>query len=481
MSELKTAIQQPPLYIDLDNTLSKTNTLHEATLGLLRTKPWYLFWLPFWLLRGQAYLWQRLSEHVSLNVALLPYRPEVLAFLKQEYEAGRELVLISGSHHTVVSNVAQHLALFHDALGSTESVHLVSERKLAAITEHAQQQPFDYIGDSRHDLPIWQASRKAIVVSGSNSLWQQAQKLAPATERIKPIQPPYLKAIFKAMRPHQWAKNLLLFAAVFLSHQFTQLPLVLNSALGFLAFSLCGSAVYVINDLADLEADRLHTKKRKRPFAAGDVSALTGAMLAVLLLAGATTVTLVLPKDFAFVLAGYFVLTLLYSVYLKEKLLIDVFLLGGLFTIRVWAGGACTGIAISHWALAFFMCLFLSLALAKRYSELASTVAERGEGALHRRNYRTSDMQFLLSLGCSSALISMLVVTLYINSADVVRYYRRPSLLWLICPLLGYWSSRLWLIAARGRLDEDPVLFTIKDKVSYLTGSIIALIVLLAI
>jgi 4-hydroxybenzoate polyprenyltransferase len=481
MSSVDVKTEEPTLYVDLDGTLMKTNSLHEAIIALLRTRPWNVFRLLYWLTRGQAYLWHRLSQQITLNAALLPYRQEVLDYLERERAANRKIVLISGAHEAVVESVAQHLGVFDDYLGSNESIHLVAHHKLSAIARHDGQKPFSYMGDSSDDICIWKSSLQAIVVGVNQSFARKIQNFAGSVGHIEITHEPAYRTVLRALRPHQWAKNILLFAAVFLGHKFNEVSLVINSALGFVAFCLCGSAVYIINDLADLEADRLHPKKRSRPFAAGDISAVTGILLSVLLFLTALTVSVSISLTFTAVLAAYFALTLLYSFYLKEKLLIDVFLLGLLYTLRVWAGGVCTGIVISNWALAFFMCLFLSLALAKRYSELSDFAAANGKGPLYRRDYRVSDMQFLMSLGCSSALMSVVVVALYINSPDVTRYYRRPTLLWVVCPLLAYWLSRLWLIAARGNLDEDPVLYAIRDKLSYILGLIIVAIVLLAI
>jgi 4-hydroxybenzoate polyprenyltransferase len=424
MGNPTTQVSPTPICVDLDGTLIKTNILHEIVLAFIRTAPQKAFLVPYWVVRGREYLWQRLSEHTSINAALLPYRQEVLEYLRQEKDAGRELVLISGAHHSIVEKVSDHLKLF--------------DRNLF-----------------------------------KNSL-ENAEYLDLPRKRN------YL-AFMKAMRPHQWAKNLLLFAAVFLSHKFNDLSLLLASAQGFVAFSLCGSAVYILNDLIDIEADRIHPRKRHRPFAAGDLTPVPGLLLSLSLLTCAFAIAIGLSLNFTLVLAFYFTLTLIYSLYLKEKLLIDVFLLAGLYVIRVWAGGASTEIIISQWALAFFMCLFLSLALAKRYSELLASTDLVEERQLPRRGYRYSDRQFVLVYGCASSLMAVLVIALYVNSPDVTRYYQRPSLLWFICPALAYWSGRLWIIATRGELDEDPVLYAIKDQVSYLIGAMIIAIVLLAI
>ncbi|MGH9935781.1 MAG: UbiA family prenyltransferase [Blastocatellia bacterium] len=479
------ADQPVPLCVDLDGALIKTNTLHEAVVALILANPWLVCALPFWLMRGQAYLWQRLSERVMVNPETLPYRPEALAYLKREKESGREIILISGAHKAVVRKVAGHLGFFDDAFGSDESLHLVGSAKLAAIARRYGDGSFDYLGDSRADLPIWKECRQAIIVSRDRALVRRLRRNAPNVEVIEPTGKSRIRAAVAALRPHQWSKNLLLFAALFLGHKFNQPPVALAALAGFVIFSLGSSAIYVLNDLTDLEADRLHASKKKRPFAAGDLSAGAGLLLAISLVAVALTLAPMLSVEFAMALVGYLALAVLYTFYLKEKLLVDIFTLAGFYTIRVWAGGASTGIAISHWALAFFMCLSLSLALAKRYAELA---AQREDGLnqssdrpFNRRGYRPEDGQFIMTLGCASALMSVLVVALYINSPDVLRYYRRPALLWLICPALAYWASRIWLIASRGELNEDTVLFAIKDRVSYLVGAVIVITVLLSI
>jgi 4-hydroxybenzoate polyprenyltransferase/phosphoserine phosphatase len=481
MLNLMASSSRPPLCVDLDGTLIKTNTLHESFLALARTAPQRAILAPFWLARGQAYLWNRLSEHVAIDVTLLPYRPEVIEYLRAEKSAGRELLLISGAHHSLVERVARHLGLFDHYLGSDELTHLVAGKKLSAIVERYGKKSFDYVGDSRADLQVWKESRRAVIVSRDRFLVSRLQKVADSLEHIAPSGKVWFKTLPKAIRAHQWAKNLLLFAAVFLSHQIGNLGLLFNAALGFAAFSLCGSAVYIINDLVDLEADRLHLKKRKRPFAAGDLSPVTGVIASSVLFLGAFAIATSISLSFTAALGVYSALTFLYSLYLKEKLLVDVYVLAGLYTIRVWAGGASANITISHWALAFFTCLFLSLALAKRHSELTGATETQENKRLSRRGYRPTDAPFVLCFGCVSSLMSVLVIAIYLTSPDVAAHYSRPSLLWFVCPALAYWSSRLWIIAARNRLDEDPVLFTIKDRVSYLVGAIIVAIVFLAV
>jgi 4-hydroxybenzoate polyprenyltransferase/phosphoserine phosphatase len=481
MGNLIAPAPHPPLCVDLDGTLIKTNTLHEYILALIRTAPQYVLLLPLWLIRGQAYLWNRLSQLVTINVALLPYRNEVLEYLQREKHEGRELILVSGASQSLVERVASHLNLFDHSLGSDALTHLVAKKKLSVILERYGKKSFDYIGDSHADLEVWQESRRAIIVSRDKYLVNELQKRADNLEHIEPAGGIWFKALLKAMRIHQWAKNLLVFAAIFLSHQFDEFTLVFDAMRGFAAFSLCGSAVYITNDLVDLEADRLHPKKRTRPFASGELSPVIGVLASIFLLLGAFAFATSISPAFTAVLGVYLTLTFMYSFYFKEKLLVDVFVLATLYTLRVWAGGVSVNVAISHWALAYFMCLFLSLALAKRHSELSAAVDLQEGESLTRRDYQPSDAPFVLSFGCVSSLMSVLVIAIYLTSPDVVSHYRRPSLLWFVCLTLAYWSSRLWIIAARGRLDEDPVLFTIKDRASYIAGIIIIAVVLLAI
>jgi 4-hydroxybenzoate polyprenyltransferase len=283
----------------------------------------------------------------------------------------------------------------------------------------------------------------------------------------------------RALRVHQWIKNLLVFVPLLMAHRILDAGVLTQATLAFIAWCLCASAVYLINDRLDLEADRLHATKRHRPLAAGTLSlSAIWALVPLLGLSGLAIAFLLLPVSFGISILFYLGLTTAYSVHLKRMLMIDVLILAGLYTLRVLSGGYATGIPVSPWLLAFSMFLFLSLAFVKRYAELLA--ADPALTETSRRNYSAHDADLLKSFGSASGYLSVLVLVLYINSREVVALYRRPTILWLVGPCLLYWITRIWLLAHRGEMDEDPILFTVKDRTSYLVGGLVATVIIVA-
>jgi 4-hydroxybenzoate polyprenyltransferase len=283
-------------------------------------------------------------------------------------------------------------------------------------------------------------------------------------------------ALARALRPHQWVKNLLVFVPILLDHRLTQPEVVARGAIAFAAFCLAASGAYVVNDLLDLEADRSHPAKRYRPFASGALAPRVGYLLApaligISLLIGAA---LVAPGFLALLLL-YIGLTTAYSAYLKRIVVLDVLLLASLYTLRVLAGITASEVRFSTWLLAFSTFLFLSLAFLKRHGEL-STLAAHAVPAARRRGYLPQDMEWLRTMGAASAYLAVLVLALYLNSEEVVRLYRKPAVLFLVCPLLLYWTGRMWLLAHRGQIDEDPIVASARDPSSYVVGALVLLV-----
>jgi 4-hydroxybenzoate polyprenyltransferase/phosphoserine phosphatase len=461
--------------VDLDGTLVKTDLLLETVLLLLKRNLLYLFVLPFWLLRGKAFLKQEVSRRVNLDVAVLPYNQEVLALLHNASRAGRTLVLATAADRKVAQQVADHLGLFSAVFASDGRVNLGGRNKREVLEQHFGDGGFDYMGDSAADLAVWQTANKGIVVNGSPRLIRRARAHCPV-EVVREARPSLLKVWVRALRVHQWVKNGLLFVPLVASHQLTNVGLFGAVLVGLVAFCLCASSVYVLNDLLDLEADRHHPKKKRRPFASGALPLTTGAALTAACLTGAVLVSLLLPPLFRVILGAYYALTLGYSLYFKRKLLVDVHFLGGLYTIRVLAGGAAAGIICSPWLLGFSMFLFLSLALVKRFAELRNLEQQQIEVA-KGRGYQASDLQVVCNLGTASGFCCVLVLALYISSPQIEPLYKTPAALWMLCPLVMYWISRVWVVAHRGKMDVDPVVFALKDKVSYLVGACAALVI----
>ena len=467
-----------PLCVDLDGTLIRTDMLWETLLRVIKEKPWSVFLVPFWLLRGREWLKRRLAERADFDPECLPYCAELCEYLREQRNSGRKLILATASDQLVAERINAYLGVFDEVMGSGPEVNLKGRFKLARLQERFPQ-GFDYAGDSTADLQIFRAARRAIVVNASRHV-QQAAAGAGNLDRIfsTSAESPWRRLV-RAMRIHQWAKNLLVFVPVITSHRLFEMSVLLPSALIFIAFNLCASAVYVINDLVDLEADRSHSSKRLRPFAAGTLPIPAGIVLIPALLAGTAGIVWLLPPVAAVVMAAYFSITLAYSLYLKRMLLVDVFALSALYTIRIAAGTAATGIHLSAWLLTFSIFLFLSLAFAKRASELRR-LRDAGACETRGRAYRASDLDQVNTFGVTSGFLAALVFALYINSEAVAPLYRHPGLLWVMCPLILYWIARIWILSWRGDLHEDPILFAIKDPATYYAAVLAGLVLAVA-
>lgn len=466
--------------MDLDGTLIRSDLLWECLCIFARSHPVRFFAeAPFWLLGGKAAFKARLAERVVPDASHLPYRPEVLDYLTRERAGGREIVLASASDEAWVRPVADHIGLFDDILASDGTTNLSGRAKLDAIQRRVGSNDFEYIGNSSADLPIWEQSEICTLVAPTRGARRGAAASGRPHETIVPPDS-FWRPVLRVLRPHQWAKNALLFAPLLLAHQLSDRSRVLDTIIAFLCFCAVASAGYVINDLVDIEADRRHPSKHRRPLASGSLSiSVAVALAALLLLGGVGASLLLLPGLSTLMLGGYLALTFSYSLYFKQQLFLDVVLLAGLYTHRVLAGGVAADVRVSPWLLAFSGFFFLSLALVKRYVELLDA-RDSERTAISRRAYQVDDLNMVETMGLSCAYISVLVLCLFVSSDDVTRLYRSPDLLWLMCPVMLYWISRIWLLARRGELNEDPVLFATSDKASYLAGALVLAVVMAA-
>lgn len=478
-AEFKTDLSHDcPLCIDMDGTLLKTDTFIESILLLLRVNALECFRACVWLLHGKARLKQELAYRVMPSVAYLPFRDDFLKNLREQHEAGRKLVLITGAHTQVAQKVANHVGLFDQILATEGETNLTGGAKLQALRTRFGEKGYDYAGNEHADLHIWEHARNAIVVGSSDRVIRRARRRAHVTNVVEPrCHPlPYIK---EAIRPHQWVKNLLLFVPLITSHQIAQGQLVFSSVLAFAAFCLCASSAYVLNDLLDLESDRRHPSKRNRPFASGNLSLWGGLALGPGLLLSGFAIGSLLPLTFLWLLALYVIATIAYSLSLKKRAIVDVLVLASLYTIRVYAGAEAIEVILSPWLLAFSGFTFLSLAFTKRCSELLM-IGQAGEQAARGRGYWVSDLPFVLSVGPASGYMACLVLALYTSSPDVAMLYSHPGLLWLLCPVFLYWFSHIWLLCSRNMMPYDPIIFAAKDRASYAVGAAAALIMLLA-
>jgi 4-hydroxybenzoate polyprenyltransferase len=467
-----------PLCVKLDGTLTPVNTLHESLLSLARNAPQALLFLPFWMSRGQARLRRELAARASLDAARVPLNAALLEWLKLQQAAGRRLVLATAADSSIANEVAARAGVFDEVLSSTGNLNLSGDAIRGALVERYGERGFDYAGHAGDDERIWSSARKAIVVGDPRRI-ERARRCAEI-ERSFPAQRFSLMVWLKAIRVHQWAKNGLIFLPPLLAHKILQPPVLRESMMAFVAFSLCASSIYLINDLMDLAADRQHPRKRNRPFAAGRLTARSGLLASSALLCASIYTALLVGQRFALVLLGYYALTWAYSLRLKRAALVDVMTLAGLYTVRIIAGAAATSIPLSFWLLAFSVFIFLSLAIVKRYAEI-SEAPDTGTVKIHGRGYSTRDLPLLLNLGVASGYCTVVVMALYVNSSDSLLLYSHSKPLWLVCPLLLYWISRIWLLTARGQMHEDPLVFALRDGISIAVLAMLTLIVLAAI
>ncbi len=464
-----------PLYVDLDGTLIASDMLWETLWRLLCRQPLFVVMLPIWLLGGRSALKEAIASRVTFRADLLPYRASVLRYLEAQKDKGRRVVLATASSHRIAAPIADHLGLFDHFVGSDANRNLRSGEKLGAIRDDCDGAPFEYIGDSRADLPVWAGAAVATMVAPGAGIRSQVEAL-PAQTRIIDVEPTDSYPAIRAMRAYQWVKNGLLFVPILLAHEVSDVRRLFSVVLALACFCVVASATYMLNDLLDIESDRQHPRKRMRPFASGALSIPRGLLVMSLLVAGGFgTSLLILPAASTAMLALYTVLTVSYSFYIKEHLFVDVLMLAGLYTHRVLSGAVAGDVIVSPWLLAFSLFFFLSLALLKRFAELLAAQDKESE-SLSRRAYRVDDITMVETMGVSSGYLSVLVLCLFISSSGVSVLYPTPELLWLVCPIFLYWISRMWFLARRRILADDPVLFAATDRGSYLTGALIVLV-----
>ena len=451
-----------PLCIDLDGTLVKTNTMFEAIAALARVRPTVLLLWPLWLLRGCATVWRRIGTHTPLDAARLPYRREVIDLIRSEAASGRKIVLVTGAHPNVAGRVAEHLGCFDSVIAEAGGRQLVGSQKADVLVRKFGDAGFDYVGDARRDLPVWRRSRKILIAGATSSLVRQVSGAGQEISIVAPRQARWRKFL-AALRPHQWSKNLLVFVPLILGHKFLDPTLEAMAFMAFVAACFAGSAMYLMNDLLDVEADREHPSKCARPLASGDLPIETALISAPILVIASAVLAYAAGPLVLGLITVYLLSSTAYSVRLKRIPAVDVVLLAGLYCLRLGLGGAASGITLSPWTVAFSMFLFLSLALMKRYSELHNLKLRQKEDVLGR-GYRVCDMQAIASLGSASGMTAVLVIALYVNGNDVRTLYAHPTVLWLVSAVVMLWITRMWLIAGRGELHEDPVLFALKDR-----------------
>jgi len=480
------------LCVDLDGTLVKSDTLIDSMLVMARHRPGLLLQLPLWLMQGKAAFKRHISQSVTLDVDYLPYNRPLLEWLRVQHGAGHTIYLATASDQAIAERVADHLGIFAGVLASDGITNISGESKLTVLREKFGDR-FCYIGNARPDAELLAACHSPMVANPNRALRSRLKSSGTSTTASFHDRNPTLRNWIKALRLHQWAKNSLLFVPLLLAHRWAAGAFA-GAGIAFISFGFCASATYIINDLLDLEADRRHPSKRRRPFAAGELSAFSGLAAIVLLLTAsfllavylqplifrlAGNYTLRLPHAFLGWLALYTATTLVYSFFFKRKLLLDVFVLSGLYTLRILAGSAATNVAISTWLGGFSVFFFLSLAFLKRFAELEG-LRERGGAISNGRGYFITDLEQLRALGTGAAYASVIIMTLYIRDPDTRLLYGHPFFLWLIIPVILLWLSQMWMLAGRGEMHVDPLVWALTSKRSLLLGLLMGIIVWLA-
>lgn len=468
MTEQEQTTDTVPLVVDLDGTLIRADLLCEGLFRLARHRPFRLPGLLPALFRGRAAFKAAVAERGAIDPETLPWNDAVIEYLGAERARGRAIWLATAADRVMAQAVADHLGLFDRVLASEGGHNLKGRHKLAAL-QAAAPDGFDYIGDAAADLPLFRAARHGWTVGPwARTLAARARHDGADAAPLPGVpQPPALpRALLRLIRPHQWLKNLLVFLPLIAAHQWTEAGVVSYSLLTFVAFCLVASAAYVFNDLLDIEHDRRHPRKRHRPIASGAVPQPLALVLFPSLLVMAAVVALALPAAATAVLAGYFVLTTAYSVFLKRLAMIDILSLTALYNLRILGGGAATGIVLSHWLVGFTLFLFFGLGVMKRVTEVQELSRTGGEVAAGR-GYRAGDEWMLIPLGVSASVAATLVLGLYTSSDAFVELYSRPVPLLLVVPLILFWLSTLWLHTIRGRMHDDPLVFAVRDRVTW--------------
>ncbi len=402
-----------------------------------------------------------------LRVDLLPVNTDFFAFLREEKQRGRDVYLATGAYRSVAQQVADHYGIFSGVLATTDK-NLTGRAKADLLVSQFGEKGFDYAGNCAVDRPCWNKARQCYLVNASPGTAKKMSTLFSFAAVFDARSRASLALLLRALRIHQWAKNALVFVPLLAAHRMLEWPYLQETLLGFIAFGCCASLSYLINDVGDLDADRQHRSKYARPLASGELSICSGFVLAIVLASAAVFLSMWLPTGFVYSIAAYFIVANVYTLRLKHIPILDVAVLAGLYTLRVVAGGFSAQAETSFWLLAFSCFIFFSLAIVKRLSELQAIDSDAKGEAVPCRGYWTSDMPMLASLGTASAMMAVLVLALYINSPDVVALYSSPRYLWMLCPVVALWLGRVWLITGRGEMHDDPVVFALRDRTSWL-------------
>ena len=461
-----------PIVVDLDDTLAKTDFFYESLLIFIKQSPFNIFRAIIWLLRrDRAYLKSKIALAVDVDFTTIPYNKALIKWLENKKQLGHKIILATATHRKYADGVANHVGIFDQVLASDEDLNLKGINKEKKLVELFGSKGFTYVGDSKADLLVWRSAQSAVFIGNSEKLKDELKNVTRLEHEFPHVAGKNVG--LRAIRIHQWVKNLLLFVPLLTSHNLTDINKFGLAIVAFFAFCFCASSVYILNDFFDLTDDRKHRSKYKRVFASGDLSIVKGGLIFIFCLLVSMLLSVFIGMKFFAVISIYFLATVLYSLYLKSQVMVDIILLAGLFTIRIIAGAVAIDVQMSFWLLAFSMFIFLSLAIMKRYIELHAIKASTASTNVKARGYYVSDINMLSSLGTTCGCLAVLIMAFYVNSPNVIKLYSQQEVLWLVCPVLLYWICLTWLKASRGIVDDDPITFVIKDWVSWMCTMIV--------
>ena len=465
------------LVVDLDGTLVKTDLLVEMFLLALGNNFISGIFSLFTLQKGRAAFKRKLINETTLDVTVLPYNQNVIDYIEKWRSFGYQTMLVTASDQLIANKIGHHLQLFDEIHGSDGQVNLKGEKKAQFLIEKIGKQNFAYIGDSASDFAIWEHSNKIITVNVSSKIKRKTDKKFKKVEHLNSSQSK-LKNLVKLIRPHQWMKNLLVFIPMLAGHQFTK-NATFKSFLAFCAFSMIASGIYIVNDLFDIQSDRQNPEKRKRSIASGNVLVLRAILICFFLLIGGLTIAGLINTNLLLISILYVISTIVYSIYVKRFIIIDICFLSMFYTLRLLAGSEASEVTLSFWLAAFSTFFFFSLASIKRLNELVESTS-RGSLKIKGRGYHSEDLSIISQIATTSGLTAVLIMALYLNSNEVIVLYKFPQALWGICLVLLFWVNRFIVLANRGKIYGDPIVFSIKDRISYYSGLIILSLIIIA-
>lgn len=457
------------LVVDLDGALLQTQVIYEVFFESLSHLDLQTAVLSLRQMLSGAHLSSKLSSVSSIDHRSLPVRDEVFRLIVEARANGRRVYLAMSGSRSFAEPLAESLGLFDGVLAPDGTTGDATSGIADVLIASFGQGGFDYVCNGRDDRDVWHSARRVFGVDVSESVARELEIKHPQSVIISQRKRQW-PALLRAMRPHQYAKNALIFVPLLTAHQFN-LTALSQACLAFVAFSLCASSVYLLNDLLDIKADRAHPTKRRRPFASGALSIPLGMACVPALLLAAFALAWFIAPQFFLTLGIYFAATNAYSLVIKKRMIVDVVTLACLYTLRVFAGAAAIDVAVSDWLFTFSLLIFTALALLKRYIELSGRLDMQLSDPDHR-DYRIADLPVIIALAAAAGMNSVMVIALYVSSDAVVSLYSHPKILWGLCPLFLYWIARAIMLTHRRRMDEDPIAFALKDSRSWAVGAI---------